>query len=217
MRAALIALLLLSVATPAMAQTATPSPSPTGAASGAAATLNALPTFSLEGSATATPAPTVAWPTLTPNPNTTPKPWAGMGMIEITPGGGFVPPPYPDLTNPDVPGVTTPNGFQGINDAGVYGLLIYIIDVGMNFYRWMVVNSPRLFVAMRWFVIIMLVLYGIFWIWKGSKFAPPDAERDANPRAFFFRSFRMGGRYYYYKRGSRKPEDPNAPKQERLL
>lgn len=216
MRAALIALLLLSVATPALAQTATPSPSPTGA-SGAAATLGALPTFSLEGSATATPAPTVAWPTLTPNPNTTPKPWAGMGMIEITPGGGFVPPPYPDLTNPDVPGVTTPNGFQGINDAGVYGLLIYIIDVGMNFYRWMVVNSPRLFVAMRWFVIIMLVLYGIFWIWKGSKFAPPDAERDANPRSFFFRSFRMGGRYYYYKRGSRKPEDPNAPKQERLL
>jgi hypothetical protein len=212
----MIALLLLLVATPALAQTATPTPSGT-AASGAAATLNALPTFSLSGSATATPYPTVAWPTLTPNPNTTPRPWAGTGELPMTPGGPFQPPDPPSFTNPDLPGVTTPNGFSAINDRNLGAFMVYLIDVGINFWRWLSLNSPRLITAARWFVIIMLVLYGIFWIWKGSKFAPPDADRDANPRQFFFRSFRMGGRYYYYRRGSRKPEDSNAPKQERLL
>jgi hypothetical protein len=218
MRRALgFALILLLVATPALGQTATPSPSPTGATSGAAATLSALPTFSLSGSATATPAPTIAWPTLTPNPNTTPKPWIGVGELPMTPGGGFVPPNPPAFTSPDLPGVNTPNGFSAINDLNLSAFMVYLIDVGINFFRWLSINFPRLIIAARWFVIIMLVLYGIFWIWKGSKFAPPDADRDANPRSFFFRSFRMGGRYYYYKRGSRIKDDPDAPKQGKLL
>lgn len=204
MRAALIALLLLSVATPALAQTATPSPSPTGA-SGAAATLNALPTFSLEGSATATYAPTVAWPTLTPNPNMTPRAWTGIGPNAVTPGGPFDPPDPPTFDQPDLPGDETANGFQSINNPNLGAFMVYIVDVAISFYQWIKANLPTLISSARWFVIIMLVLYGIYFIWKGSRYAPPNAERDENPRGWFVRTFRMGGRYYANtRRRSRK-------------
>jgi hypothetical protein len=42
----------------------------------------------------------------------------------------------------------------------------------------------------------MLVLYGIFWIWRGSRFRPPDAEtaEEQYERGAFFRTFRTQGR-----------------------
>jgi hypothetical protein len=182
--------------------TATLTPSPTGGPMAQAnATLSALPTYSaLSGSATATPAPTIAWPTLTPDPRTTPVPWAGMGMIEITPGGPYDPPAPPSFDNPDLPGIETPNGFSGINDRNLGAFLVYLIDVAISFYKWFGANFGNFVRGARWFVIIMLTLYGIFWIWKGSRFRPPDTESQAeiNEPGFFLRTFRYQGRYFGY-------------------
>jgi hypothetical protein len=196
-------LLMLLLAAPVLAQTATPTPSPQPT-SGAAATLAALPVYG-EGTVlpTLTPMATVAWPTLTPNA-LVPVPWAGVGLQEMTPGGAYDPPPFPELNEPDLPGIETANGFMGINDANIAGFMVYMIDVGLGFYQWFSVNFPRVVVGARWFVIIMIVLYGMFLLWKGSKFAPPDAERDANPGRFFLRTFRLQDRYYANTRERRE-------------
>jgi hypothetical protein len=214
----LIVLIVLLMAAPALAQSATPSPMPT-ATPGAQGTLQALPTYSgaIGGTLpTLTPFPTHAWPTLTPAP-IQPREWMGTGVLPMTPGGAYVPPPMPALDAPDAFYEDTALGFQGINDGNITRFMVFLMDVAIGFYQWFVVNFPRVIFAARWFVIIMIVLYGVFLIWKGSKFAPPDAERDANPRQFFFRSFRMGGRYYYYRRGARKSKDNDGPTQPRLL
>lgn len=209
----------LLLAAPLLAQSATPSPAPT--ASDGQATLAAMPTYALGMGPlpTHTPFPTANWPTLTPGAVVV-RPWVGIGPLAMTPGGAYEPPPFPDLDAPDLPGITTAYGFQAINDANTAGFMVYLMDVAMTFYKWFVANFPRIVAGARWFVIIMIILYGVFLLWKGSKFAPPDAERDANPTRFFFRSFRLGGRYAYYKRGSRKrgnnPDGPNGPQQGRL-
>ncbi len=212
----LLVLVLLALAAPAAAQTATPTPSPTSPAGNAAATLAALPTYdALGGSPTHTPFPTIAWPTLTPV-SLVPVPWMGLGAQTMTPGGPYQPPNPPNFDAPDAVYEDTANGFQAINDGNLTRFTVYLVDVAITFYTWFAANFPRILLGARWFVLIMMVLYGIFFIWKGSRFAPPDAERDANPRAFFFRTFRMGGRYYYYRRGARKA-DPDKPTQGRLL
>lgn len=201
----IVPLLLLS-ATPAVAQTATPTPSPTSATGNAAATLSALPTFSLEGSATSTPAPTIAWPTLTPDPRTTPRAWVGYGLVEITPGGPYDPPDPPVFDAPDAFYEDTANGFSAINDGNLTKFMVFLMDIAMSFYAWFGANFPRVLIGARWFVIIMFVLYGIFFLWKGSRFAPPDPEtRDLlDERGAFFNTFRSGGRFYYYTRGNRE-------------
>lgn len=215
----LLLLIGLLIATPALAQTATP-PAPTSTLSAAQATLAALPTYDpLGGTATRTPWATMAWPTLTPV-SLVPRAWIGIGAVNMTPGGAYQPPPAPNFNAPDAPWEDTATGFSAINDGNLTKFIVFLIDVARTFYMWFAMNFPQILLGARWLVIIMIVLYGIFYIWKGSKFAPPDAERDENPTRFFFRTFRMGGRYAYYKRGSRrrnKPNDPNAPKQERLL
>lgn len=190
-------------ATPTPTPTQTLTPSPTGGpVVQAQGTLAVLPTYDPASMfLTSTPYPTIAWPTLTPA-NLTPVPWMGESNIPMTPGGPFDPPDFPDLTNPDLPGVDTPNGFNAINDANIAGFTVYLVDTGISFYRWFAINFPRVIVGARWFILIMMALYGIFFIWRGSRFRPPDAEtaeEQYRPGAFW-RTFRLQGRGYAISR-----------------
>ena len=213
-RARTIVPLLLLMATPALAQTATPSPQPT---SEAQATFAALPTYSgalLGDLPTSTPFPTAAWPTLTPS-GLTAVPWAGVGREAMTPGGAYDPPEPPAFDSPDAFYEDTANGFQGINDGNIAQFMVFLVDVAISFYQWFVVNFPRVMLGARWLVIILIVLYGIFIIWRGSKFAPPDQEShdEQYDRYAFFRTFRQQGRYYA---NTRRRREKASEKNKRL-
>lgn len=212
------ALLMLAVALPAAAQTYTPTPSDTPPPSDTpdpAAGLGGLPqviipTGSSGGTytATATLAPTMTTIPLTSYWNMfrfpTPSPFAFQqstldfaSWLTITPGGAFVPPTPPNLAN--TTSNDRPAGFVAVSDFNLGQLMIYIIRVAIIFFGWFAINFPTFVSAARWLVIILIILYGIFRIWKGSKYAPPNADGVG-----FGDTFELGGRYYYYTRGYRQ-------------
>jgi hypothetical protein len=208
-RAALVALLLLlTVALPVAAQTATPTPSPTTQVTPQFGLPNVIVVTALPPPGTLTPIP----PTMTPAdfsdlealfdfPTPTPFPAARATLLavipDMTPGGAFVPPPLPDLG--DTRFDTTAPGFTAISDWNIARLMDYLSLVAILFWAWLVANFPQLVAASRWFVIILMVLYGIYRVWRGSGYVPPDQEPPS-----FARTFRDGGRYFYYTRGYRE-------------
>lgn len=218
-RAALVvALLMLAAALPAAAQTYTPTPSDTPLPSDTpdpAAGMGGLPQViipTVNGTYTATPSPTPQ-ATMTTIALTsywgmfgfpTPSPFAFQqstldfaSWLTITPGGMFVPPTPPNLANTTAN--DRPTGFVAVSDFNLGQLMIYIVRVAIIFFGWFAINFPTFVSAARWLVIILIILYGIFRIWKGSKYAPPDADGVG-----FNDTFELSGRYYYYTRGYRQ-------------
>lgn len=149
----LIVLLIIAIATPVLAQTDTPTPLPT-----------ATPQNTL------TPFPTYAFPTLTPNGLAT-RIWATPPMPSE--GNPFVAPAIPALNDTTESDVT---GFVAINDLNIGALIVYLVEVGMAFWAWMRANIPQVIRAARWLIIINMVIYMIFMIWKGYKYAPPGSD-----------------------------------------
>lgn len=193
--------------TPQPTQTVTPTPGPTGTAIPGLCSIEMVLSGQC-GTPTVTPFVPTAWPTLTPALNLTPQPTPTIiGRIGLEPGDSFDPPDYPDFL-PDSLNLH-PEGFDALSDANITIMIGYFMQVALAFWAWLAVNFPALIYGLRWFVIIMTVLYGIFMWWRGQKFVPPDLlERQGiDPEAYYQRtwwqSFRAGGSFYYRTRGYR--------------
>lgn len=196
----------------ATAQTATPTATPTGGASGTPCDL----LLNCNGTATLTPYPTWAWPTLTPAPAIALRAWPTWTPPPL--GTAFIPPPLPPLNLPDV-GNTQMEGFDSLGDLNLAQLMVYFFNVVAGFFGWIQFNLAGIVSGFRWFMVVLTTLYGIFFIWKGSKYAPRDVRNGTSreTNSLFFRSFRLGGKYHYYNRNFRQREQQEDEAAERRM
>lgn len=185
MRLAAALLLMLAMALPAAAQTNTPTPveTPDPAALGLPPVI--VPT--VNGTYTPTPSPQATMTTIALTDYwgmfqfNTPTPFAFQqstldfaSWLTVTPGGPFAYPDPPDFSNTTAN--DRPDGFVAVSDFNLGQLMVYIIRVAIIFFGWFAINFPSFVSAARWLVIILMVLYGIYKIWKGSSFSPPSAD-----------------------------------------
>lgn len=208
MKRAAVILLILLTAIPAAAQTNTPTPVETPDPAEVGLPPVIVPT--VNGTYTPTPTPQATMTTIAITDYwsmfafNTPTPFAFQestldfaSWLTVTPGGAFQYPEPPDFS--DTTANDRPDGFVAVSDFNLGQLMVYIIRVAIIFFGWFAINFPSFVSAARWLVIILMVLYGVYRIWKGSKYVPPDSDPPS-----FGDTFRTGGRYYYYTRGHRQ-------------
>jgi hypothetical protein len=192
---ALLSLCLLAL--PAAAQTNTPTPSPDPRTYGLPQVI--ITTYTPNPSATATRTPRATMTTvprggwLFPSPSYLPITRTPMQLatyMTMTPGGGFRPANPPDFSVTSFDDAA--DGFTAISSFNQGQLIGYIILIAGQFWSWMAVNSPSLIRGAKTFIIIMMVIYGLYLIWKRSKYTPPEADGYG-----FGDTLSQGGRGYY--------------------